>query len=117
MTNPLHYPSIALCKKLTEKGFPETEKVFLKQWEVSWISENENVVWTGTDKYVCPSIPEMLDVIKWKEKKILLYLEHNKEAIASQDHRYLIKVEWTTPNMLAEMCLWLVENGYISFNK
>ena len=37
---PLHYPDIDRCKKLTEIGFPETEK-----------------------DVCCPSVMEMLDVI------------------------------------------------------
>ena len=47
--NPLHYPSIELCKKLTEAGFPETEYK-----PTQYLNSEFN-------EYVCPSVMELLD--------------------------------------------------------
>ena len=52
-----HFPSLELCKKLTEAGFPETENGYFTTCcpsEIAKYLKNHQV-------YVCPSIAELLD--------------------------------------------------------
>lgn len=74
--NPLDYPSLELCKRLTEAGFPETQmeriqNSFFKDWlSMTYKARNEmfdprcfeNLCETSDFKrhYVCPSIAELL---------------------------------------------------------
>lgn len=61
--NSSHYPSLELCKKLTEIGFPKnTDAVFHKNLDDNprhWDSSTMQRI----HYYVCPSVMEMLDVI------------------------------------------------------
>lgn len=134
--NTLHYPSLELCKKLTEISFPKTENYIDDKWYISDFKET----------YVCPSVMEMLDVIPenlfLKEKKtdefypyyplyitysdsgkkveyrsiVYSYRDSVKMDCMLQNH-CLVKFEDKLPNALAEMVLWLNENKYISFSK
>lgn len=139
--NPIHYPSLELCKKLTEIGFPTT---FQHRWE-----NESTVIWCWEIPewfYVSPSVMEMLDVMP---KEIPYTIKVSRVEVPV--HRNLVigkntlsgwyyckyvygtmygrltdnkivqfmntakHINWTLPNALAEMILWLVENNYISF--
>lgn len=117
--NTLHYPSLELCKKLTEIGFPATEKV---------IDEFGNIydIAPWNEWFIMPSVMEMLDVMpnyieKWPIRYYLAiwwdrcvqYYPDNFNAIKPP----IADFRWTIPNALAEMVLYLHENKYISFTK
>lgn len=99
--NNAHYPSLELCKKLMEAGF-------------IW-SARSQVLWT--DKYVCPSVMELLDeipkkIVYWTEgyfsiKKLDFYI------VWYSFDNWQVSFSWTLPNALAEMWLWLKENNYV----
>lgn len=127
--NPLHYPSLELCKKLTEIGFPKTymkmhwnEKYWFEpctQW--SFLSSLTGSVWKTYD-YRCPSVMEMLDVMpKSIEIANTKYLQ--LEFIWDCSVRYkwdryatVASRDESISNALAEMILWLNENKYLTFN-
>ena len=115
--NSQHYPSLELCKKLTEIWFPTTfQHIGDSGWTVIWCGEIPE--WM----FVSPSVMEMLDVIPWEIKEH--YLSIVKQMNGQYDICYqelfvsweLHNTEWTLPNALAQMILWLHENKYISFN-
>ena len=102
--NPLHFPSLELCKKLTEVWFPETKHYVSDSMKTSLHA------W----QYVYPTIMEMIDIIprgRWIE--IL------------QDGWFVVKQSYTDewdesecienelPNALAKQILWLKENNYL----
>lgn len=119
--NTSHYPSLDLCKKLTEAGFPETEKVWAKifqfkkedlEYDIS--DRYSDMLWECIWDYICPSIAELLDELpEWmieferigKEWKIWYWYEDENPHII-----YSINL----PNALAEMYLWLKENNYLT---
>lgn len=112
--NQNHYPSLELCKKLTEARFPKTEKCF-----------NDNEIrndfdYTRDAEYnVCPSIAELLDEmperIKWWEfqmwKKECWYFKD--DATDNVHYPVIVFNKRSLPNALAEMWLWLKENNYL----
>lgn len=106
--NTSHYPSLELCKKLTEIGFPETEYK-----PTQYLNSEFN-------EYVCPSVMEMLDVMPRTIEKNM-FLECNHRYVWYVNRYYDTSVHeicWsdkTLPNALAEMILWLKENNYINF--
>lgn len=114
-----HFPSLDLCKKLTEIGFPTTfQHIWDSWWTVIWCWEIPE--WM----YVSPSVMEMLDVMpKWITTE-----RPNHLSIVSDWAGWIIRYasfifavknieNESLPNALAEMILWLHENNYISFNK
>ena len=126
--NPSHYPSLELCRKLQEIGFPETtlfryvSTARIEKWGNEWTIANQ--------KILCPSVMEMLDVMP-----ISIYLEWcaipywltinpifwvwNKwytVCYANGNDRMACKYEWNIPDSLAETVLWLYENKHITFN-
>ena len=120
--NTSHYPSLELCKELTDIGFPEpTEKYYVRDWIVDkeWMKEN----WP-CDCAICPSVMEMLDVMP-ENSKFELYNQWDNEWTVTwyytdDEEQKHIQIEyriWTIPNALAEMILWLHENNFISFSK
>lgn len=86
----------------------------------------------STEDSFCPSVMEMLDVIPQRivvdgidgffeigQQYDLLYfcqLQWHRVKIWIVYHDDF-RTEWTLPNALAEMILWLHENKHISFNK
>ena len=136
----LHYPSLELCKKLTEAGFPRTEMYIgeyrhtqlNKEFEVTirdscyeWDYETFRNVW------FCPSVMELLDempnwiTIKYKDWDVWNYkLEIGRQWTSESIEAYYVHyVEWnwayafylnTLPNALSEMWLWLKENNYLT---
>ena len=118
--NPLHYPSLELCKKLTEIWFPDT-LLSNGSWWIDSIPYSTYAKWE-TSRTVCPSVMEMLDVIPWWIEtedwvcNLVLrkerwwenwYYDKNWSAMIFND---------TLPNTLAKMILWLVEDKYLTFN-
>jgi len=124
--NPPHYPSLELCNKLTEIGFPETEKWYLWGWNDFNIIKNREWFLHWVSSFLCPSVMEMLDVIPKRIKEdekiyrleiaengmwfYVKYIEHSMNPGKSLWHH-----NWTIPNALAEMILWLHENNHIKF--
>lgn len=121
--NPLHYPTLDRCKKLTELGFPETINGW---WRNYWSRINPDVR-IHHEKYhfwkwrplVLPSVIEMMDLIPkdifydifpYQEKQ-----EYFVEIISSTCFKSISSD--TIPNALADMIIWLVENDYLSFKK
>ena len=138
--NPYHYPDLERCKKLTELGFPKTEKTW-------WIYSKDKFVirtpieleleciktfriWDYYPKQfiACPSVMEMLDVIP----KVFTDSDMEREELTILYHKKGIDVwyAWfdipieermingdTLPNALADLIVWLVENGHITFDK
>ena len=129
--NTNHYPSLELCKKLTEIGFPETEKVFAKlvqfkkedpEHEIS--DRFQDMLWECVWDYVCPSVMEMLDIMPIEIKKddvwYMLVVWGNWCVQYYPDnfnyfHIPLADFRWNIPNTLAEMILWLHSNWYLKF--
>lgn len=129
--NPLHYPSLELCKKLTEELFPHnTEhyewafyydypngRNFISDWNPVWLPENPY------QQYLCPSVMELLDELPSEiTTEIPVFLSIDK----CNDGHYLVCYsdngiqKWsqifkreTLPNALAEMWLWLKENDLL----
>ena len=116
--NTSHYPSLGLCNKLTEAGFPTTEL---------WIQWN---CWNWSHKYyrnkrtdfVCPSVMELLDempdyIIDDRYTLSINYMlmwEIWYTPIYGED-KLLKHFEWDIlVNALAEMWLWLKENNYLT---
>lgn len=143
MTNPLHYPSIELCKKLTKIWFPETQmeriqNSFFKDWiSMTDKARNElfdprcfeNLCSTADVKrhYVCPSVMEMWDIIPtyiWKYNRADDF--YKSELRISKDDVSYYQIEEcesiisfpilhnnTLPDCLAEMVIWLKNNNHL----
>ena len=123
--NASHYPSLELCKNLTEAGFPATEMYIgeyrhtqlNKEFEVTirdscyaWDYETFRNVW------FCPSVMELLDAIPTEleyENGTLSYLWMSIDRWVWYNWFHIVDY-WTLPNALAEMWLWLKENKYLS---
>lgn len=116
--NTSHYPSLELCKKLTEIGFTTANDsdISFPITEMSYhngrIIKNEYTeFWAIKNWFSCPSVMEMLDVMPLGAFKITYALNwtirHDSDFVTV----------WELPNALAEMILWLHENNYISFSK
>lgn len=119
--NPSHYPSLELCKKLTEIGFPDTENIRYeddKKW--IWYNSPECYEWD----YVCPSVMEMLDVMPMK----IMSDSNTVNAFSINGwiwpdtwpylvgyHQFKYTKDINLANALAEMILWLHNNKYITF--
>lgn len=128
-----HYPSLELCKRLTETGFPKTH---IRYFENQIIGIERVIMWdyllTNTDylAYVCPSIAELLDEMNWitcnipSDYNILTDLFNDDVWIYKKtdfcncgsycwDWEKVTPVYTSLPNALAEMWLWLKENNYL----
>lgn len=128
--NSSHYPSLELCKKLTDAGFPETEAIFIQKDMFSddfrmiydWdCSQYEDECYS---KLRCPSVMEMLDVMPNQisdgfEKHYLIIWKNYAWYERTRDGEVLNLCEFYqwTPDALAYCVLWLQENNYISFSK
>lgn len=141
MTNSAHYPSLNLCKELTEIWFPVTEKYLeaLPNWTINTINDTISTK-LSTDEYFpeyrCPSIGEMLDLmpsevgVKWVQysltvtkSKVLedeLWVSAYTVAYCSlswpDDYIFFEQMSMKMlPDALAQMLLWLHQEGHISF--
>jgi len=118
--NPPHYPSLELCNKLTEIGFPETEKWYLWGWNDFNIIKNREWFLHWVSSFLCPSVMEMLDVMPWKisrwENMLSARLIIEKSEV-SYEFLHKVNVAIWVPEALAEMILWLYENNHLSFKK
>lgn len=126
--NTTHYPSLELCKKLTEIGFPISEK-FWQYWK---ICDTFHDCMIHSEASVCPSVMEMLDVMPrdinvWPHEytwNITPYWftyapnqSHSTDKIPffatdMSDDSAGISID---PNAFAEMILWLHDNKYLTF--
>lgn len=112
-----HYPSLELCKKLTEIGFPTTfQHIGDSGWTVIWCGEIPE--WM----FVSPSVMEMLDELRKTDLRFCInfYSEHTIVTVFIWDDEKMFWAEddcdEPLPKALAQMILWLHENKYISFN-
>ena len=134
----LHYPSLELCKKLTEELFPNnTEhydwafyydypngRNFISDWNPVWLPENPY------QQYLCPSVMELLDELpkkfEYKYKFYHLFIVYEWEWAVNIEYKdsdeYGILIIWkdgsyrfgiTEANWLAEMWLWLKQNDLL----
>lgn len=116
--NPLHYPSLELCKKLEEIGFPIVDTYRNSYWVYS--RREEWFAQIPTD-YTCPSVMEMLDEMPWviSTKWENFFLSVDKfwscATYETLDRKTLLFCVWGIPNALAEMIIWLVENKHLTF--
>lgn len=126
--NKDHYPSLELCKKLKEIGFPETEKTY-------WNSDYETIIKDRTywinklaDRaniaYPCPSAMEMLDVMPKMIKlentlmRAVLFIEKNEVYYKEYSDWNDVEIKYDSdslPNNLASIIIWLKENKHINF--
>lgn len=123
MSKANHYPSLELCKKLTEAGFPETEKINLFCGD-SWykIAVFNKELFNSKYDYIFPSVMELLDVLPAEiTTEIPVFLSIDKFPttywVSYTDngiHKWAhFEMHDTLPNSLAEMYLFLKENWYI----
>ena len=121
-----HYPSLELCKKLTEIGFPKTQHTYSFWWdkceeEFTIVDEDDDGV-SRTEFYRCPSVMEMLDELRKTDLRFCInfYSEHTIVTVFIWDDEKMFWAEddcdEPLPKALAQMILWLHENKYISFN-
>lgn len=107
--NTSHYPSLELCEKLTNIGFPKTENR-IRISDDDWYNFDE-------DFWVCPSVMEMLDVMPQSVNWWVLSIHKDPEIWVCMYDKPFEQAEissWDTlPNALAEMILWLKENNYL----
>jgi hypothetical protein len=125
--NNSYYPSLELCKKLTEIGFPECRRCYSRYFDWKLDKDEEWVIFAWALNwvtYVCPSVMEMLDVmpIEIKTSAYRYVLTTFPNSVWYFNFNYLPRkekkcIKWTPPNALAQMILWLVENKYLTFNK
>lgn len=113
--NPLHYPDLERCKKLTEIGFPETE-LFYSRWankaRVEYFINREEYS-KRDDRFLCPSVMEMLDVIGLH----VIITKKDNHAMVTVEIPWMKPVHFvdTLPNALADLTIWLHENKYLKF--
>lgn len=121
--NPLHYPTFDRCKKLTELWFPETERWFFKEKDDTEFIFTTNYWETNNpsyDRYVCPSVMEMMDTIPNKIGTFKFRIEIHDSFFRSLyreidiDITFMVK-EWTLPNILADTIISLAGNNHLSF--
>lgn len=113
--NTSHFPSLELCKKLTEFDFPKTE-------------ESIELDFTSSPRFLkMPSVMELLDEMppyiyqwdfeEWDTFDFSIFKMENKRYMCRyqfDDEYYLEEFyQETLPNALAEMWLWLKENNYL----
>jgi len=130
--NPAHYPSLDLCKKLTEEGFPQTEMYI---WEFRHRQLNKEFEITIRDNCYewdyeefrnfsfCPSIAELFDELPtWRNLTPIVEIVTNEllcpVRLISADWEFIKAFWWNEtdwiPNALAEMWLWLKENNLLN---
>ena len=121
--NPLHYPSLELCKKLTSSNFPKTEKCWTRS--LKWNEESKKFPYEISSRptpwgyYVAASVMELLDELPtmiekdWEKyfictagKYIVIYSDYIKGNLHKTESYNL--ADW-----LAEMWLWLKENDLL----
>lgn len=135
MTQPTHFPSLELCKKLTEIRFPDTEKIYSRWmgreifWPNAWMNTEEfrikrnplpwDIVTDNCkEEYPCPSVMELIDQMPWEVNWFYLNIDCLLPYVSYKD-TYWVELIWfedaTIPNALVSMTLWLHENKYITF--
>lgn len=112
MTNKSHYPSLELCKKLTEIGFPTTfQHIWDSLWTVIWCLEVPE--WM----YVCPSVMEILDVMPQSVNWWVLSIHKDPDIWICMYDKPFEQAEissWDTlSDAIAEMYIHLYENNYL----
>ena len=128
--NTSHYPSLELCKKLTDLGFPMNKLIYhITNWwslicnmDVYKLTNQKPPI--GGVEYVCPSISELLDEmplsIQWCVLTIVRNI-HDKDIYyqVSYEHIndgiiFLNILKETLPDALALIWIWLKENNYLT---
>jgi len=112
-------PSLELCKKLKELGFPQDGGgwyyyryyydnefyIGLKE-EIAW-EENPEYYYAPTVRELGEWLPEEYEEFKLGEK---FWVKDKR------DYKYLV-CDRKEVNARAKMLIWLIENGYVSFKK
>lgn len=138
--NTNHYPSLDLCKKLTEAGFPETDQIQVRSvWRyVTWPNAGQwfefkiqrrprpwdPVTCDCKEEYYCPSVMELLDKMPKDYSdtfvssfKITIDMRNEEQwatiSVTKNGATNYEEFTWTFPNALASMWLWLKENNYL----
>ena len=127
-------PSLELCKKLKESGFPQVKGGF---WWVLFETYNEyeicywdaeHVRWDDQGKYVliggcdcCADIVEVEDKIKAPTiNEMIKYIKQGYfnlpvgKKVGCNCCYLPVDIK---PDILAKDLIWLVQNGYVSFKK
>ena len=134
----LEVPSLELCQRLKELGYPQTCGFYWAKFFKGWdnnerIFEWEVVYWEIPAKmewqYEYCKAPTCRELGEWLPKLVLnkysLYYTQAKDGwiidYASPSNPAGDKLNWeadyTEPNARARMIIWLRENGYIDFNE
>lgn len=121
--NSIDYPYLDFCKKMTELWFIITERYTKENNEFyrydQLISEENTKLpeWM----FVRPSIAELLNELpkslvrksKADTWTYSIYISHDDvEYTVSYQNIYF--TQWTLPNALAEMWIWLKQNDYLT---
>ena len=126
-------PELKLCKKLKELGYPQEGLFYWCNPYMRACSDSEYKIYdlpTSTKDYVAPTVAELGD---WLPKTIhkdgrlegcgtdVYYFQHYGDYTgywnASGKSLGGLQKENTEANARAKMLIWLVENGYVSFDK
>lgn len=109
------FPTLSLCKKLTEVWFPDTVNMLWTHWVIDTTTDYSWYQWE--EWYKCPTVYELLNVLPNKiEFEVPLFLHMNKnedwwtvEYICSYKYNSptSIKINWELPDILSEMYLIL----------
>jgi len=117
-------PSLELCKRLKELGFPQKGEG--KFWEGFWwvitLSQNWHVScgldaeWAKENKGNYIKAPTCRELGEWLPIRCKSYkLSHNWycEIILKEKGKDFFAD--TEPNVRSKMLIWLIENGYVNF--
>jgi hypothetical protein len=94
--NNTHYPSLELCKKLTEENYPATSNWMKENWDIIQL-----IYWAWKLYYRCPSIAELLNSLR-----------EDRRRVAHRQYSEL-KDNTSFPDYLAEFYLFDKENNYL----
>lgn len=99
------FPSLDLCKKLTEAKFPETERCIWDSWNIyDFPAESYNIPWERFIAYVCPSIAELFHELPLHRESLTILSDKELSFMWWQ-------FEWSIPDALADIWLWLQKHN------
>lgn len=128
-----HYPSLELCKALTNAWLSNTREYYVNysawgkwyeidnddNWDLSHVEKGASFL-DFDDTYVCPSAMEMIDIIPneflYTDRKFYFFHMDKIGCSMKSLHQKETLIEfrtWYLPNDLATMILWLKEEKLI----
>jgi len=127
-------PSLELCKRLKELGFPQDGGGWYwvkikKRWRLCLDNDRFNDCWEKVEKVIkAPTVAEMGEwlppALNLKEGDAYLYIDRPEENLWILSYSLRdsficpIAVDGETEaNARAKLLIWLVENGYMSFKE